>query len=210
MTRHSTVNTFFPQSPLFTANLIASIGELHSRVGGEGGEFSPAPKQVVTTICNTLDTFQTLEHRLSPSLPPGCAVHRLSATPPPHPSLSPELPLSHLCLPGLFWHLWSAGVVSSYVSLKHYTIHSYLFQRGRRPSTAPSHPGRDHIGRDRPVSGKEQLTLQLQHWSQVPGQYLTHLARSLHSRLSEGNHTEQAQGLALDRWKSTPSLPSLV
>ena len=82
------------------------------------------------------------------------------------------------------------------------TTNSYLFQRGRRPSTAPSHLGRDHIGRDRPVSGKEQLTLQLQHWSQVPGQYLTHLARSLHSRLSEGNHTEQAQGLALDRWKS--------
>ena len=33
----------------------------------------------------------------------------------------------------------------------------------------------------------------------MPGQYLTHLARSLHSRLSEGNHSEQAQGLALDR-----------
>ena len=132
-------------------------------------------------------------------------------------SLRPLLPIPpcHRNFPCLiFACLACFGTSGRQVSSLHMyhlsTTNSYLFQRGRRPSTAPSHLGRDHIGRDRPVSGKEQLTLQLQHWSQVPGQYLTHLARSLHSRLSEGNHTEQAQGLALDRWKSTLSLPSLV
>ena len=79
-------------------------------------------------------------------------------------------------------------------------------QRGRRSSPTSPHPGRNHIGWVGPMSGTEYLKLQGLNFPfqclQVPGQYLTHLARSLHSRLSEGNHSEQAQGLALDRWTS--------
>jgi len=47
----STLRHLPVQSPLFTANLIASIGELHSRVGSpEGGQFVPAPRQVVELV----------------------------------------------------------------------------------------------------------------------------------------------------------------
>ena len=49
------------------------------------------------------------EDRWSPSSRHGCAAHPLSVTPPPLLFLSPELPPSPPCLPGLFWLPWSAG-----------------------------------------------------------------------------------------------------
>ena len=145
----STLKHLPTQSPLFTANLIASIGELHSRVGGEGGEFSPAPKQVVSLVTSWLRSSPSLCDSSSPSLP-----------------VTGTSPISSL----LAWPVLAplVGREEEGQALLHHTlVETILSESGQ---------------------------------CQVPGQYLTHLARSLHSRLSEGNHSEQAQGLALDRY----------
>jgi len=145
----STLKHLPTQSPLFTANLIASIGELHSRVGGEGGEFSPAPKQVVSLVTSWLRSSPSLCDPSSPSLP-----------------VTGTSPISSL----LAWPVLAplVGREEEGQALLHHTlVETILSESGQ---------------------------------CQVPGQYLTHLARSLHSRLSEGNHSEQAQGLALDRF----------
>ena len=145
----STLKHLPTQSPLFTANLIASIGELHSRVGGEGGEFSPAPKQVVSLVTSWLRSSPSLCDPSSPSLP-----------------VTGTSPISSL----LAWPVLAplVGREEEGQALLHHTlVETILSESGQ---------------------------------CQVPGQYLTHLARSLHSRLSEGNHSEQAQGLALDRY----------
>lgn len=79
------------QSPLFTANLIASIGELYSRVTTEGGSFTPAPKQVVSLVTSWLRQSPAL---CQPSGSPGGASLPVTGTSPvasllPWPVLAP-------------------------------------------------------------------------------------------------------------------------
>lgn len=141
------------QSPLFTANLIASIGELHSRVHTESSEFSPAPRQVVELI--------TVWLRGSPQLcetggkgGPGCI---------PVTGTSPVASL-------LAWPVLAplVGREESHYSLLHHTLVETILADTEK--------------------------------SKVPAQYLTHLTKSLLSKLQSGSYTEQQTCLALDRF----------
>ena len=42
-------------SPLFTTNLLAAVGELYSRAGGEAGHYTPPPRPVLHLVTAWLE-----------------------------------------------------------------------------------------------------------------------------------------------------------
>lgn len=143
------------QSPLFTANLIASIGELHSRVGTEAGAFTPAPRQVVELV--------TVWLRGSPQLTESGGKGGPGSIP-----VTGTSPVASL----LAWPVLAplVGKEESQYSLLHHTLVETILADTEK--------------------------------SKVPSLYLTHLAKSLVSRLKEAGTGvgQEERDLALDRF----------